>query len=130
MAATPGRWRSEAAFRILDCRPEKTFSKLNECRSSNRYPGSRQGVFSSTTRTVRQCFFTQNGLPALTGKDYKGLEIEEGGMASREFLRVTFTDVAESERARVRRALDLCCGQDTEGMVWILAALTSSVKRG
>jgi hypothetical protein len=44
-------------------------------------------------------------------------------MASREFIRVTFTDVTEAERARVRRALDIYCGQDTEGMVWILDAL-------
>lgn len=62
-------------------------------------------------------------LPALTGKDYKNLEIQEGGAASREFLRVTFTDVSESERKRVRRALVMYCGQDTEGMVWILDAL-------
>lgn len=62
-------------------------------------------------------------LPALTGKDYKSLEIQEGEAASREFLRVTFTDVSESERKGVRRALDLYCGQDTEGMIWILDAL-------
>ena len=31
-------------------------------------------------------------LPALTGKDYTSLEIQEGGTASREFLRVTFGD--------------------------------------
>jgi hypothetical protein len=62
-------------------------------------------------------------LPALTGKDYKNLEIQEGETASREFLRVTFTDVSESERKRVRRALEKYCGQDTEGMVWILDAL-------
>ena len=62
-------------------------------------------------------------LPALTGKDYKSLEIQEGGTASREFLRVTFTDVNESERNRVRLALEKYCGQDTEGMVWILDAL-------
>lgn len=62
-------------------------------------------------------------LPALTGKDYSGLEIQEGDAAGREFLRVTFTDVAESERTWVRRALDLYCGQDTEGMVWIVEAL-------
>lgn len=64
-------------------------------------------------------------LPALTGKDYKGLEIQEGGMASREFLRVTFGEVSESERKRVRRALEEYCGQDTEGMVWILDAVFS-----
>jgi hypothetical protein len=62
-------------------------------------------------------------LPALTGKGYEDLEIQEGGMASHEFLRVTFTDVSESERKRVRCALDKYCGQDTEGMIWILDAL-------
>lgn len=62
-------------------------------------------------------------LPALTGKDYKSLEIQEGEAASREFLRVTFGDVSESERKRARQALELYCGRDTEGMVWILDAL-------
>jgi CRISPR/Cas system-associated exonuclease Cas4 (RecB family) len=62
-------------------------------------------------------------LPALTGKDYASLEIQEGGAASREFIRATFGDVAKSERERVRQALDLYCGQDTEGMIWILDAL-------
>jgi hypothetical protein len=62
-------------------------------------------------------------LPALTGKDYTSLEIQEGGAASREFVRVTFTDVSEAERKRVRRALELYCGRDTEGMAWILDAL-------
>ncbi len=59
-------------------------------------------------------------LPALTGKDYSKLEIQEGGAASREFIRVTFGDVSESERKRVRKALDEYCGQDTIGMLWIL----------
>jgi hypothetical protein len=62
-------------------------------------------------------------LPALTGKDYSKLEIQEGGAASREYVRVTFGDVSESERKRVRKALELYCGHDTEGMVWILDAL-------
>jgi hypothetical protein len=64
-------------------------------------------------------------LPALTGKDYTNLEIQEGETASREFVRITFGDVGESERKRVRRALEMYCGQDTEGMVWILDALRS-----
>ena len=64
-------------------------------------------------------------LPALTGKDYTSLEIQEGETASREFLRVTFTDISESELKKVRRALDLYCRQDTEGIVWILDALRS-----
>ena len=62
-------------------------------------------------------------LPALTGRGYEHLAIREGDMASRDFLRVTFGDVSESERKRVRRALEMYCGQDTAGMVWILDAL-------
>jgi hypothetical protein len=63
-------------------------------------------------------------LPALTGKDYADLEIQEGNTAGREFIRVTFGNVSESERERVRRALDIYCGQDTEGMAWILDNLS------
>jgi len=55
-------------------------------------------------------------LPALTGKDCKSLDIQEGNTASREFIRVTFTDVTALERQRVRLALDQYCGQDTEGI--------------
>ena len=62
-------------------------------------------------------------LPALTGKGYEGLAIQEGGMASREFLRVTFGDVPEPERQQVRKHLEEYCGQDTEGMIWIVEAL-------
>jgi hypothetical protein len=51
------------------------------------------------------------------------LEIQEGDMASREFLCVTFTDVGESEQKWVRSSLDLYCQQDTEGMIWMLDAL-------
>ena len=65
-------------------------------------------------------------LPALTGKDYGHMEIQEGGEASREFVRVTFADVSEAERKRVRQALETYCGQDTEGMIWILDELTQS----
>jgi len=44
-------------------------------------------------------------------------------MASLEYLRVTFGDVPEAERQKVRRALEQYCGQDTEGMVWIVDEL-------
>ena len=40
-------------------------------------------------------------LRALTGKDYKNLEIQEGDKASQESVRVTFTDVSEMEHKRV-----------------------------
>ena len=62
-------------------------------------------------------------LPVLTGHSYADLEIQEGGQASLEYLRVHFGDVPEAERRRVREQLELYCGQDTEGMVWIVDAL-------
>ena len=62
-------------------------------------------------------------LPALTGRGYEHLAIQEGGTASLEFLRVTHGDVAVGERQRVRRQLADYCGLDTMGMIWILEAL-------
>ena len=67
-------------------------------------------------------------LPALTGRGYEHLVIQEGGTASLEFLRVTHGDVAEDERQRVRQQLDQYCGLDTEGMIWILEALRNLVR--
>ena len=62
-------------------------------------------------------------LPALTGTGYEKLAIQEGGAASREFLRVTFGDVTAAERSRVRRDLEEYCGLDTLGMVQIVDRL-------
>lgn len=62
-------------------------------------------------------------LPALTGRGYDEMEIQEGGTASMEYMRVTFGEVTEAERRKVRAALEQYCGRDTEGMVWILDAL-------
>lgn len=62
-------------------------------------------------------------LPALTGKSYDGLEISEGGTASLEYLRVTFGDVDEKERQKVRRDLATYCALDTEGMMLIVEEL-------
>jgi hypothetical protein len=62
-------------------------------------------------------------MPALTGRGYDELEIQEGSMASQEYLRVTFADVPDTERHRVRRQLEDYCGRDTEGMAWIVEAL-------
>jgi hypothetical protein len=66
-------------------------------------------------------------LPALTGRGHDDLEIQEGGTASLEYLRVHFTVVPEAERQRVRRALEEYCGLDTQGMIWILGALEKLV---
>ena len=62
-------------------------------------------------------------LPALTGKGYESLAIQEGGMASREFLRVTHGQVTDAERRRVRRDLEEYCGLDTLGMIQIVDQL-------
>ncbi len=64
-------------------------------------------------------------LPALTGSGYDHLTIQEGGAASREFLRVTFGDVTDAERRRVRQALEEYCGLDTLGMLQIVNQLKS-----
>src|SRR5208282_1561661 len=44
-------------------------------------------------------------LPAVTGRGYDHLAIQEGDAASREFLRVMFGDVSAEERKCVRVAL-------------------------
>ncbi|MFH1738259.1 MAG: DUF2779 domain-containing protein, partial [bacterium] len=62
-------------------------------------------------------------LPALTGKSYEGMEISEGGTASLEYLRVTYGDVEEAERQKVRRQLEKYCALDTEGMAMIVEEL-------
>ena len=67
-------------------------------------------------------------LPALTGKGYEGMEIADGGTASREYLRVTFGDVTEKENADVRNKLEKYCGLDTSGMIDIVNALGSLLR--
>ena len=62
-------------------------------------------------------------LPAFTGKDYSQLAIGEGGTASLEFVRVTFTEVSAQERAKVRRQLEEYCQLDTLAMVWLVEKL-------
>jgi hypothetical protein len=62
-------------------------------------------------------------MPALTGQGYEKLTVQEGGAASREFLRVTYGQVTSSERRRVRRDLEEYCGLDTLGMVQIVDQL-------
>ena len=68
-------------------------------------------------------------LPALTGKGYEDLNIQEGDTASREFLRVTYGNVPDAERRRVRKQLEEYCGQDTKGMIWIVQKLSQTTGR-
>ncbi|MFC2021094.1 DUF2779 domain-containing protein [Chloroflexota bacterium] len=62
-------------------------------------------------------------LPALTGKGYRGLNINSGEDASLAFKRVTYGDVSEEEKSRVRKDLEEYCALDTAGMVWIVEVL-------
>jgi hypothetical protein len=68
-------------------------------------------------------------LPALTGRSYDGLAIANGSQASLAFLYAAF-GTGDGKRAsprevqEIRRALERYCGQDTEGMVWIVEKLT------
>ena len=99
-----GAWYRKVETRMVDL--------LLPFRGFRYYHGDQQG--SASMKAV---------LPVLTGRGYDELEIQEGGTASREFLRVTYGDVPEAERQRVRRQLAAYCGQDTEGMIWIVEAL-------
>ena len=62
-------------------------------------------------------------LPALTGESYANLMIQDGESAGREFMRITFGDVAPDEGQRVRRQLEAYCRQDTQALIDILLAL-------
>jgi hypothetical protein len=62
-------------------------------------------------------------MPALTDQSYDDMEISDGANASDEFMRVTFGDVSDAERHRVRSQLLRYCGQDTGGMINILGRL-------
>lgn len=67
-------------------------------------------------------------LPALTGTGYDGMAIGDGGTASAEFLRVTFGDADEADRAAVREALKAYCALDTLAMLRIVDKLRALVR--
>jgi hypothetical protein len=69
-------------------------------------------------------------LPALTGHSYDGLGIAEGSQASNAYLFITHGSydgqkATAEEREKVMEDLKKYCGQDTEGMVWIIDTLRS-----
>ncbi len=64
--------------------------------------------------------------PALTGGSYEGMEISDGGQASREYARVTFSDgITKEERKRVYDGLLEYCKLDTRAMIDVLKVLRS-----
>ena len=66
-------------------------------------------------------------LPILTELRYDNLDIQDGDLAQREFLRITFHDVPREERLKVRRALEKYCAQDTGGLIALLESLKTVV---
>lgn len=64
-------------------------------------------------------------LPALTGAGYEDLEIQDGGTASADFVRITCGDATDDERAQVRRNLEAYCGRDTIAMLYLLRKLAT-----
>lgn len=61
-------------------------------------------------------------LPVLTDKSYDDMEIGDGGTASAEYCRVTFTG-DNKDKEKVRKLLEEYCGLDTMGMVDIVEQL-------
>ena len=62
-------------------------------------------------------------LPALTSRSYEGLEIADGEAASLRFRDMAFGNLPAAEKSKIRKALEIYCHQDTEGMIDILKAL-------
>lgn len=69
-------------------------------------------------------------LPALTGLSYDGLDINGGRMAAAAYMASTYGQATEEERAKIREALQVYCGQDTGGMVEIIKRLVAIVGQG
>ena len=61
-------------------------------------------------------------LPVLTGKSYDNMEIGDGGTASAEYCKITFTE-DNQDKTKVRNLLEEYCGLDTMGMVDIVNKL-------
>ena len=103
------RWIKNVKSRVIDL--------LEPFQKFHYYHPNQQG--SASIKSV---------LPVLTGRSYADLEIQEGGQASVEFLRINFGDVTDDERSKVRKQLEQCCGRDTEGMIWIVETIGRAVQ--
>lgn len=69
-------------------------------------------------------------MPALTGRNYDGLQIADGQTASRRFLEMAFGEIPETEKSAIRKALQVYCDQDAEGMSGIVDALRALCEQG
>ncbi len=62
-------------------------------------------------------------LPAVTGRGYEELAIADGKLAAIQFEKITYGEVSDEERSKVRADLEKYCALDTEGMIWIVERL-------
>jgi hypothetical protein len=67
-------------------------------------------------------------LPVLSDLSYSEMDIKNGILASLEYERVTFGDVDEEEKKRVRDALEKYCELDTLAEVEIIEGLRKELK--
>ena len=65
----------------------------------------------------------KNVLPAVTGKDYKDLDISNGNDASLAYLEMVRGKASKKDKDKIKKDLEKYCGLDTEGMVWIVDEL-------
>ena len=67
-------------------------------------------------------------LPALVPKlSYEDLEVQDGNMASVEYLRMIDRETSQEEKAKIRQGLIKYCEQDTLGMVEIFRVLKAKL---
>jgi hypothetical protein len=103
------KWLREAKGRVVDLlTPFRDFAYYNPAQGG-----------SASLKAV---------LPAITGRGYDGLAIANGSQASLAYLYAAFgtgdgKKASPQEVGEIRRALERYCGQDTEGMVWIVEKL-------
>lgn len=67
--------------------------------------------------------YSIKALTPFTGITYGELDISEGTMAQREYVRITYGKVPKEEKARIRKALLEYCKQDTDAMVELVESL-------
>ena len=97
-------WVAAVAARTLDL--------LEPFRSFHVYHPAQHG--SASIKSV---------LPALTGRDYSGMAISDGGMASHAYLAAFYAGVSQAEKEQTVRDLETYCGLDTLGMWKIVKAI-------
>ena len=101
-------WVNQVLNRIVDL--------LTPFRNFDYYHSSQKG--SASLKAV---------LPAVTGRGYEELDIADGKLASIQFEKVTYGEVSDEERNKVRSDLEKYCALDTKGMTWIVDKLRELV---